>query len=199
MLNFHHIPKTGGTSIIRAISNIGLIHQAIRPENKTSYEPMIYPSTGLLSSHWYFDNHWPDGKHFTILRHPVDMFFSFYFYIKNRGKVWDYNPRIKYQTELVLSCDTIEDYIMNGSPWKYPRYQFEGLEKLDFVGTIDRPERTIEWLESVGVDIVDIPHVHKGEYKIESNQWKSLTDSEILLEEIKIYNQYCYDNRNYNT
>lgn len=70
---FHHIPRTGGTELIQ---NLTLKHA------RTPYDmPIDYNGT-VLSSHWAFRDYTGDGFYFTLLRDPVDMFYSGWHYFR---------------------------------------------------------------------------------------------------------------------
>lgn len=78
---FHHIPKSGGTSVRRAAEAAGFTEVAAQnPESDSLPEFLVHGD--FLSSHFLFADYdpAPGDVYFTWLRDPIDMFFSGYHY-----------------------------------------------------------------------------------------------------------------------
>lgn len=167
-LCFHHIPKTGGTSVINALVTAGMKHQAIRSD-LYNQEVKIQPHINFISSHWYLkENRYPQAKHFTIYRNPIDVMFSFFFYMKKYKRKFHYHWMMDYYRFTINFCHDIEEYV-NNYQWLYPKFMFNGehssigtYNPLDHIGTLENINRTIEWFNSIDIPVDKFGHYHKS-------------------------------------
>ena len=68
-LIFYHIPKTGGTAVVRSLEKAGMSHQRITFEDEYKQS-----DADMISSHWATLD--MPGYRVTWIRHPVDVFYS---------------------------------------------------------------------------------------------------------------------------
>lgn len=132
MIWFDHLPKTGGTQVIKVL--VAALRAAGRPYASevvawSAEEHEVAkrlgpegPAIGVLSSHWYCTpvrfaiQARPGDRLITWRRDPVAMCFSAYRYYRQRGQAAPLvqqtrNPRLRAQGQAILEARDLEHYL----------------------------------------------------------------------------------------
>ena len=173
MIVFHHVPKTGGTYVLRALA-ASLRHARARPLERLL--PVRFRRVGLTSrwpaSRWLVDlcrlryhglsSHWafhpsrfnPRGFdfYFTWLRDPGEMFLSAWRYYRDIGFDVEVSPRLRLtrQVELIRTASCLGEYLGRceaGADF-FPCGAMDDLDlgAFDFVGRCERMDEDLEVL-----------------------------------------------------
>lgn len=185
---FHHIPKSGGTSVMQAIG------KAINPRTSCRgafrHDPLFGDdlirsdfSSYFFSSHFSFhgDHYKKDQDHFllTWVRHPVAMFYSACEYYRQDSRPSRHFQPVHLRKELqdLVTFETIYDYIdavLEGSREKelvFPSFYFrEDWERFDYIGCC---ETHAEDLTELG-NILNLPLVPRRSNVTSQNGRRSI-------------------------
>lgn len=119
-LNFIHVPKTGGTSIVSSLIDCGVEFKQLRGELPSHY-------SNSLILHYF-----PEAKNATsvaILRHPYEIFVSLYHYQRD---VLEKENQLKIP-EYVSFKQWMEEYVNN--PYRLDNLELKG--GLDYVDGVE--------------------------------------------------------------
>jgi len=201
---FIHVPKTGGTSLVRALKgisdrpniilrNIGYFFddRGIKLPRST-YKILGYPyhvTARTLIEMWgrhTFDKYFS----FALVRNPWDLTISEYFYIK-RKRVHAHHKRVR-------RMSGFKEYLR----WKaknYARPQCSWLTDssgeivIDYIGRFEEYNESIRFiLDRIGVDVI-VPHANRterGDYRQYYDDWCRAIVAEMYREDI---DQFGYE------
>lgn len=150
---FHHIPKTGGIAVTAAAERAGLRWERAWTGQETLKSfAAANADRSWWSSHFLFRDYepGPDEVYFTWIRHPVDMFYSGYFFWREHELRGEEFP-IREMTGFMRSVGQYEDaraytdgVLARSHEHAFPR----GLFNLDwgqfhFIGQTDRMDESL--------------------------------------------------------
>jgi hypothetical protein len=195
---FHHIPKAGGSSVVKAFREANIQDCRISFKDKVrSPQEGFNKNTGaqLYSSHYAFWDYEPEAKdiYFTWIRNPVDMFYSgFYFYKQGNKPHPDYQPKesLFFIKNCLRPCKTIEEYVdfvLAEQPDRaFPRYMFDlPWERFHFIGDTNQMQSSLKaFNEKYGLDL---PELHKNSTEGKRG-YREDEIAEFLSREVELYN-----------
>ena len=169
-LLFHHIPKTGGTFVIRSLEGSGLSHQRI-------FFWKSVPDPGdfeLFSSHHALHpgkcrRNFENPFWFTWLRNPVDVFYSAFHYYREKFPeelIAKTPPLLRTQITKIKAAESLAQYAETvRSPYPCGWYPVN-LDVFDFIGTAETIEKSLERLsERIGIRLkVATAEINRGSY-----------------------------------
>lgn len=156
---FHHVPKSGGTYVIRALKEAGIAQkrtawwQNDAGIGRAQIEK--YPAVFFQSSHHAFlpDRFMaePDEYYFTWVRNPVEMVYSAYGFWTGRGAKNMQNPQPNDLYRRIQEHQTLESYVdtvLASEDLFFPEsvYTSLDLKAFDFVGSAHRMAHDITCL-----------------------------------------------------
>lgn len=191
---FHHIPKAGGTSVVKALSQATRHHRIAFQRQLWGEDAM--GARGCYSSHYSFADHQPaDGDfYFTWVRNPADMFYSAWRYYKCRVR-----PNKHYQPEATArflrefaGAASLEEYtdrcLEADHPHTFPRGLFDlPWERFHFVGVTERMDESIAELSRLtGLPLTPL-HVNATG---SDNSYRRDEVEALLSRELEIYQRW---------
>ena len=205
---FHHIPKSGGTSIVSVIDNWFTVVRDYRPSIELTDETIRYlekkidlgklNSTHCLSGHFekegnYLYERYPqvlenpeEYKVFTFLREPMDLAISLYYYqIKT-------NIRKKEDQPLEDFLLSISNYTANRLPCTKENYR-NILDKYFFIGINESMQDSLDRL----AEILHKPKIIIPVLNQSSRDTQALNLSNTLISAFKHHNELDYLIYNY--
>lgn len=180
MIIFHHVPKTGGTFVVKCLTE-NLANSNKFPKkceriefNKRCRSPQDFiehkrGQIAMVSSHWAFGPKTfkknKEDFYISWRRDPVEMFFSAWRFYRGEG-AWARNvakpERLRKQIVLMQDCAGLEDYVKKceqGTDF-FPCGSIDELNwgKFDFVGSCENMESDLERLcNLLGIKRVAVP------------------------------------------
>lgn len=175
MIYFHHIPKTGGTSLFKGLD-------CRKQQINYVRDRPVELGVEFVSSHHKFLNYKPSGTFITLLRDPVDMFYSFYQYFKER-KVWrNYHGIIARQVMNVDNSESISEYTNKYFP--FPIGWFDELDRFDKILFVDDQKGIRNFFKEHGIKYTPT-HVNTTNWDYEHRKQVE----KLLKKEVDIYNR----------
>lgn len=122
MIYFLHIPKTAGSTIRSILAQNFPRHMRLVDKEAIKISKIELDKIKLISGHFSYGIHEilsKPGSYFTMLRHPIDRFFSEYHYIKDR---WQHDPGMRnnwmqYPTFHIFSKENLSiEYFVDNCP-----------------------------------------------------------------------------------
>ena len=189
---FHHIPKAGGSSVIRSFS---VKKNRLAFQDQADDWTKVRLIDGLNSSHYAFKDY--DGKAFymTWVRNPADMFYSgFRFYSRSAKPHPEYRPveTRRFIRQYVKQCETIEQYtdqcLSDDHPHTFPRGMFDlHWDRFDFIGVTERMQESLDTLgKQLGLKL-EAHHVNASG---SDNNYRRAEVEQMLAREMEIYNRW---------
>lgn len=149
LIVFHHIQKTGGTSVVNSLSRC-------LPHTRATFSDIdIRPfgDHGLFSSHHAFKDYDGPGLFITWIRNPVDMFYSGWRYYSGAGRPHpNYKPTETLEfIRRYIKPTSLKEYVDKcleiDHPHMFPRTMFDlPWERFDFVGVTEAMDDSIRRL-----------------------------------------------------
>ena len=227
MIYFHHILKAGGNFILgqfqlRVNYRAEYVDYGASGDRGAEEILSIKPGSPVefALSHHAFDPSYftpkEDDFYFTLIRHPVDMFYSYYHYFKDLPghedeltREMEFEEYMDYKIKHYnLSREMIRNYGLvppkkcpiaagervHGPGIVFPQQWYNiDFEKFDFVGITDEMEDTLKVLGSMTGLVLDSDTDKKINSSKAQNTDKSYRRSEleeVLKEEIRVYKYY---------
>lgn len=166
MIIFDHIPKSGGTYIFQKLKTKYKFVSFAAGLAETNFEKEVQKIFGVFESkihstncikieeielvraHSKFDNYkkHPSDFYFTIIRNPIDMFYSEFLFTRRKLDI----------KELLHELDET----ISKTKFVYRNNKFQNLDRYDFVGITEEMDMTIKSLENeLNIDLSDTPDI----------------------------------------
>jgi len=159
---FVHIPKTGGTSIEKALGIKRWDSNILRSRRQRKIKNVLYApqhfTCKMLENHPITKPHWKTYFKFAIVRHPYTKVLSEYFWIKKlkKGKGTGFQLN-NFRKWLKGSCSLMKrDHTLKQSSFIY---KGETL-MVDYVGKFERLPEEFSFLKKKINIIGTLPHIH---------------------------------------
>ena len=150
---FHHIPKSGGTSVKQAVEASGALCCWVN-DRAESLEGALARGAQWYASHFLFRDYMPAAGdvYFTWIRDPVELFFSGYYYWRDpRIEVLGFEfdaPMVEFMRRVGRYEDAraYVDAVLEERPKHvFPRGLFNlAWDRFDFIGRTDRMAESLE-------------------------------------------------------
>ena len=195
---FVHIPKTGGTSISKALFDICKVDY--KPGKEVCEENMFgwCEKSSLWLQHISFaeiqnrSKNIDDFYKFTFVRNPWDRAISDFFWFKNSVKISGTFE------EYLLEINSFKNIFQNDKKtiWmgdhKLPQTYFFNEDELDFVGRFENIDKDFSYIvEKIGIKNVKLPHLQKTDHENYKNYYNNITKKlvyEIYYEDVVRFN-----------
>lgn len=125
-IGFVHVPKTGGTSLLRGI-------QSQRLQVCNGHAPS-----------WAFDCH-PEHRFMTFVRDPYDAAVSGYYFIRDNNLSLGNSPYDQGNYDLIMH-ESVDYYMRHRQPNQLYAYYLPDLDDIDVVGHLSYPRASRELL-----------------------------------------------------
>lgn len=214
---FFHLPKTGGLSIkdafVKVYNHVFLesytflapksfymfYQNTLKTKDQDPYK-FIYIHEWTTQNPFSFIHPRKDDFCFTIIRHPINLFYSLYYYIKQGGSEESPTPILHgLPHQMIKSSQSIKQYIDWVLDYGYiikdcilpiGYYNNDILSKMTYVGIYEDMQTTISVLDtSLGIKL-DLPHLNVGKYD-KDYTYRRAELEEFFNNEIQLYDYYA--------
>jgi hypothetical protein len=160
LIVFHHIPKAGGTSVVKALSQ-RMRHKRLAFQHEADDWRKVGLIDGLNSSHYTFRDYAGPELFITWIRNPADMFYSAWRYYGAGSRPHpNYRPlETRDFLREFVGASTLEEYVDRcleaDHPHTFPRGLFDlPWERFGFVGVTERMQESLDALgEMLGLKL----------------------------------------------